>query len=297
MISDINECKESIDICAHCYCSNKFASFTCKWNDGSTMSCPIRLLTTTIRTLPGTSSTNSQPTSSTTPDDSRSTASSTAVLVKQTSEQPSNSHDVLLLTVVITAVLGLFLLLIILVLCKRLRRGNSLIAVLEVCIPRHCCRHEYDADDGVDDKENKGKREIEKRQDTTAIYSEVQDVLSDRRYSVAAPTNGKDSLANQERRNSLTSVEGGEPLRGELSMSAEYASIETTRTGYTAVISTGTAPSAMATEIDKRASTTPAVTVQDDVEGNAQAMVLTENEAYGFLTTPESDNGQYEVVP
>ena len=46
----------------------------------------------------------------------------------------------------------------------------------------------------------------------------------------------------------------------------------------------------------KKSSSTPTVTVKAAVECDAQAMFLTDNNAYGLLTMPESDINQYEVV-
>ena len=89
----------------------------------------------------------------------------------------------------------------------------------------------------MDDTENKEKCGNDKGIDPTAIYSEVQDIVPGSRYSVAVPTNGKDSTANQERRGSLPSipnlnrcVEGKEAFHGKSSPSAEYATIETAGT-------------------------------------------------------------------
>ena len=56
----------------------------------------------------------------------------------------------------------------------------------------------------------------------------------------------------------------------------------------------------MAREVDKKTSATPAVTVQDNVECNAQTNVLTENERSARprdrVKMPGSDSGQYEVT-
>ena len=45
-----------------------------------------------------------------------------------------------------------------------------------------------------------------------------------------------------------------------------------------------------------KSSSTPTVTVKAAVECDAQATFLTDNNAYGLLTMPESDINQYEVV-
>ena len=46
----------------------------------------------------------------------------------------------------------------------------------------------------------------------------------------------------------------------------------------------------------KKSSSTPTVTVKAAAKCDAQATFLTDNNAYGLQTMPESDMNQYEVV-